>query len=159
MPEVCPSLSPFLRFWDSFVQESNVRNRRSFTSTSADTSCPHRPVSGLSEYQDESCLYRVYSWLFDFNTFISFKTSFYDIREKMLKTGQNLSKIGSFLGKNSKLGCPSCGQYCPFCVRSTSRAHWTVHSLRFDWYFMDTLTKVDIVEPFTGRFIGHCWQW
>ena len=34
------------------------------------------------------------------------KLYFYDIREKMFKTGQNLSKIGHFLCKNVQLGCP-----------------------------------------------------
>ena len=33
------------------------------------------------------------------------KLYFYDIREKMLKTGQNLSKIGHYLCKNVQLGC------------------------------------------------------
>ena len=33
------------------------------------------------------------------------KLYFYDIREKMLKTGQNLSKIGHFLSRNAQLGC------------------------------------------------------
>ena len=33
------------------------------------------------------------------------KLYFYDIREKMLKTGQNLSKIGQLLSRNAQLGC------------------------------------------------------
>ena len=32
------------------------------------------------------------------------KLYFYDIREKMLKTGQNLSKIGHLLSRNAQLG-------------------------------------------------------
>ena len=78
--------------------------------------CPHRSNSGLNEDQDESCLYRVYSWLFDFNTFISFKTSFYDIRENV-KNWSEFDENWFFPGKKFKVRVSIIRAISPSCVR------------------------------------------
>ena len=63
----------------------------------------------MNEDQDESCLGRTAGYLIitllsrsKLNFYVHFTTL-----EKMLKTGQNLSKIGCFLSKSSKLGYSS----------------------------------------------------